>query len=147
MKFRNLSLIFFGLAITGCAGVDYVLENYRGVEPIRFEMTDDAYRIFEHPNRNTIMITPSLGTSAGVGAVRGFTFGAIDGLAPKPRFERAVRDYLDKTSRKHCEITDGYIVLDPQYEFKFRCRDSKHDKEPHSKFEAPNPNEWRPPDG
>lgn len=120
--------------LSGCAGVNYVLENYQGVTPVQVSASSDTYRIFEHPRINTLMVTPSIAISGGQGMVQGITLGAFSPRTPKPLFENAVRGYLDATSRKHCQITDGYVILDPQWEFRFTCTPAKAGKEPFTPF-------------
>lgn len=122
------------LTLGGCGGVNYVVDNYMGVTPIWVGTGDDTYRVYEHPRTNSVMITPSLAVSGGQGFVQGLTLGAVAPRAPKPLFERAVRVYLDGTSRKHCQIGDGYVVLDPQWEFRFSCSPAKGEKEPFTPF-------------
>jgi len=131
------ALILICALVAGCAGVGYILDNYSGVDPVSVFMPDDTYRVFEHRTDNRVMITPSLGAAGGAGFARGLTFGAINGVAPKPLFEAAVRNYLDKTSRQHCAITDGYILADPQYEFKFECKPAHGAKEPFTPYVRP----------
>lgn len=81
-----------------------------------------------------VMITPSLAASGGQGLMQGLTLGAVAPRAPKPLYERAVRTYLDATGRTHCQIGDGYVVLDPQWEFRFTCTPARREKEPFTPF-------------
>jgi len=84
-------------------------------------MDDDTYRIFEHPEGNKIMTTPSLGTAAGAGFVQGATLGLAQPLPHEQRHEAAARKHLDGTGRGHCRITSGYEIVRSQYEFTFDC--------------------------
>lgn len=119
---RFAAVMACGLMLGGCgAGVQYVVDNYRGVELKTFEVPDeDTYRVFDKPAENRLMITPSLGTAAAYGAVSGATFGAANVDGPKPIFERAALGYLASTGRT-CRMLDGYIVARPQWEFKYDC--------------------------
>lgn len=84
-------------------------------------MPDDTYRVFEHPNRDRIMTTPSLGKATGQGFVKGATLGMADVQTPEQLHEAAARKYLDETGRAECTITRGYLLMVPQYEFFFEC--------------------------
>lgn len=116
---KPLTILLFSLLIAGCAGMNYVLDNYSGVSPVEHVMVEDTYRIFDKPSQNRLMITPSLGSSVASGAAIGL-FGASETVGPKPVFSKAVLSYLKSTGRE-CKIIDGYVVLSPQWEFKYQC--------------------------
>lgn len=124
-KMRVVMLFVAAVTLPGCgAGVQYAIDEYSGISVVEYEVIDeDAYRIFDKPSANKLMITPSLGRAAGAGMLQGLTFGgadAMDTLGPKPKFEAAALGYLASTGRK-CRILDGYIVARPQWEFKYDC--------------------------
>lgn len=108
--------------LAGCgAGVNYILDEYRGTEMKSFEMPgEDTYRIFDKPHQNKLMITPSLGSAAGTGFTRGLTLGAVDPEAPKPVYERAALGYLESTGRR-CRALETYLLVKPQWEVKYDC--------------------------
>jgi hypothetical protein len=113
------------ICVAGCgAGVQYAIDEYSGIKPVEFEVLDeDMYRVFDKPAQNKLMITPSLARAMGAGALQGLTFGgadAMDTLGPKPKFEKAATGYLASTGRT-CRIVDGYLVVRPQWEFKYDC--------------------------
>lgn len=116
-----LVVVALGAALGGCSGASYVLERYNGIVPTSQPMPDDNYRIFDKSEEMRIMITPSFGASASQGFIRGATFFAADTDVPKPRYEEAVRTYLNNTGRSKCRITDGYVLIRPQWEFKYVC--------------------------
>jgi hypothetical protein len=121
---RFIALALAGPLLAGCAGANYVVQEY-GLSAVHtpHENADDRWRIFDKPEANKLMISPGLGTAAAIGTGRGLTFGAARGDVPKPLFERAVLGYLGSTGRR-CRIVDGYMVLDPQWEFKYDCSTS-----------------------
>jgi hypothetical protein len=110
--------------LCGCASANYVMSEYGGVQLKHFEMNDgQTYRVFDKPDANKLMITPSLDRAAGAGFVSGLTFGAVpaqDNLGPKPEYERASLAYLASTGRT-CRLIDGYVVIQGQWEFKYDC--------------------------
>jgi hypothetical protein len=66
------------------------------------------------------MITSSLSSAMGDGAIRGLTLGAVEATPAKPIFQRAAEEYLASTGRS-CSIIDAYLLIRPQWEFKYDC--------------------------
>ena len=119
MKEKLLSLAIC-TSLTAGASMSYVLEHYSGVEVQKIQMIDDEYRLFDKPLDGRIMVTSSIGAAVGQGAASGLTLGTLKTSPPKPRFQAAVESFLASTGRK-CEIIDGYLVIEPQWEFRYRC--------------------------
>lgn len=122
MPARGLKAVLMIGSVTlgGCAGASYAVNEYSGITPVSFDAGDDAYRIFDKPSANKLMITPSIGRAMAMGAGSGVTWGAADTSIPKPVYERAALGYLSSTGRQ-CRIVDGYSVIHPQWEFKYDC--------------------------
>lgn len=119
IRIRELSVLL-AISLTGCAGMDYAMKNYTGVPITRFKYDNDTYRIFDKPAENRLMITSSLGAAAGAGAVKGFTLGLSGPMTVESDFRRATKAYLDSTDRR-CTILEGSLVVQPQWEFTYRC--------------------------
>lgn len=110
------------LSLGACSGISYVLENYKGVEKQEIHVEgDDDYRIFDKPDAGRMMVTSSLSSAAGQGAVKGLFLGAVDASPPKPRFQKAAETFLTSTNRPNCRVTDGYLLVSPQWEFAYTC--------------------------
>jgi hypothetical protein len=124
MRVNGMAALGAALLLGGCASANYVMSEYGGVPLKHFEMGDgQTYRVFDKPDANKLMITPSLDRAAGAGFVSGLTFGAVptqDNLGPKPEYERASLAYLTSTGRT-CRLIDGYVVIQGQWEFKYDC--------------------------
>lgn len=109
--------------LTACGGkpggFSEALKYNHTVHHVR--MDDDTYRVFEHPDGNKLMTTPSLGKSAGAGFVQGATLGLAQTLPHEQRHEAAARKHLDNTGRETCRITSGYEIIKGQYEFTLDC--------------------------
>lgn len=133
---RRLSLIAL-LCLTGCGGgISYAMQNYGGITPVRFEYGEEArattggsagittgaphFRIFDKPGENRLMITPSLGAAAGQGFVTGLTFGIARPRTAEVIFRDVAVAYLASTGR-HCEALSTDLIIEPQYEVKYRC--------------------------
>lgn len=114
-------LIASALSLAGCAGMNYAMENYNGVKVEDVGMPDDTYRVFDKPTENRMMITPSVAAAAGIGFAGGASFGAVDGVAPRPRFEAAALQYLREVGRGECQVREFYLIVKPQYEIKYDC--------------------------
>jgi hypothetical protein len=107
--------------LSGCAGLNYAMENYKGVEVQNVEYQGHPWRVFDKPAENRMMVTPSIGRAMGLGAVSGITLGAASPDLPKPEIQGAAEAWLIKTGRT-CQITDGYVIANPQWEFKYTCQ-------------------------
>lgn len=125
MIVRGIALIgVASVMLVGCGGRPGGLQDamkYDARSLAHVKMTDDIYRVFEHPSRDRIMTTTSLGRAAGMGAVRGITLGIADVQTPEQMHEAAARRYLDLTSRRACTIKSGYELIQTQYEFIIDC--------------------------
>lgn len=122
---KTLALVALSAALlAGCGGRPGGLKDamsYDSKSLSHVRMGDDIYRVFEHPNRDRIMTTTSLGRAAGQGFIRGATLGMANVQTPEQRHEAAARRYLDLTSRGACEIKSGYELIQTQYEFMIEC--------------------------
>mgnify|MGYP003677271706 CR=1 FL=1 len=118
LKVRFFLFMFF-LFIGGCQSISTAMQYNSKVNLV--QMSDDKYRIFEHPKGDRIMTTSSLGKAVGQGVVQGATLGLASVKTPEQRHEAAARHYLDQTGRSSCQITKGYLLVEPQYEFFFVC--------------------------
>jgi hypothetical protein len=107
--------------LSGCATVNYVLQEYQGIPVAEVKMSDDTYRIFDKPTSGKLMATSSLASAAGQGFVRGLTLGAVPTDTPKPLFEAAALQFLEETGRRGCRILDAYLLARPQWEVKYDC--------------------------
>ena len=67
------------------------------------------------------MITPTLGKAAAIGAARGATFGLSSGGASPIEAFKAAANLFVKTRDESCEITNGALVINLQYEFFYTC--------------------------
>lgn len=119
---RASVLVAVSLTLAGCSGVSYVLENYKDIEVKEVLVEgDDTYRVFDKPAAGKMMVTSSLSAAAGQGAIKGLTLYAVDAAPPKPRFQKAAETYLVNTGREGCRILDGYLLINPQWEFVYDC--------------------------
>lgn len=118
MQTSRLAAALLALALAGCAGLSEILQ-YKDVSPVRMTDAGHVWRIFDKPLEHRLMITPTIGRAAGLGLGRGLT--GVDAI-PKPEFESAATAWLASTGR-NCTLIDGYVLAEPQWEFKYRCGD------------------------
>lgn len=117
---RQLALLA-ALALAGCGGISYAMNNYSDVEPQRFAAGGKSYRVFHKPAENRLMITPTIADAGAAGVIAGGTLGmAGDGLGPEAEFQAASQAFLD-ARQPGCKVTNGSRVLPTQYEFNFAC--------------------------
>ncbi|MGB2355680.1 MAG: hypothetical protein ACPH69_05845 [Planktomarina sp.] len=104
-----------GLSLLGgCSGMGYAIENYSGITPVKFYNSGQKFRIFDRPNENRLMITPSIGSAM----LEGATFGA--GATAEISYQQAAQAYLNSTGRD-CEVGDMKVVLQTQWETFYTC--------------------------
>ncbi len=87
----------------------------------QIETEDGMFRVFEHDGEDSLMTTPALGLVFGNSMVKGATLSLVDIRTPEKQHEMAARQHLDQTGREQCEIISGYLLFEPQYEFRFVC--------------------------
>ena len=110
----KITAILLPLALGACSGLGYIVETYGSVDAVTFQSQGMAWRIYDLPAANKVMVTPSVGRSAGQGLVLGAANNA------EQQFERAAIEWLAKTGR-NCEVGNGFILVNPQYEFPYTC--------------------------
>lgn len=122
---RDYALLALGLTVlAGCGGKPGGLQDamsYDSKSITHVKMSDDTYRVFDHPAGDRIMTTTSVGKAAQSGFVKGLTYGLADIQTPEGRHEAAARRYLDITGRSSCQIRNGYELVSYQYEFRIEC--------------------------
>ena len=108
------------LCLAGCAGFDEAVEvadEYAGTPVVQYENADGSWRIYDKADEGRLKIGPSLAgsLSAAFGGV--VTFAAL----PKDDYQGTVESWLASTGRM-CTVTDGYLLVSPQWEFRYSCR-------------------------
>jgi hypothetical protein len=104
----------------GCTGLDEAVDvsgQYSGTPVVRYDNDGGSWRISDKPNEGRLKIGPSLAGSFGAAFGRVVTFTPL----PKDEYQETVEDWLSSTGRR-CTVTDGYLLIDPQWEFKYACR-------------------------
>jgi len=118
---KKVMLLCSFFAVSACSGAGYAIENYGGVDVQRIQANGESWRIFDKPEEGRLMITPTLGRAASVGAVQGATLGMSDGgKDTMAEFESAADAYV-KSRNPDCAVTEGALVITPQYEFFYEC--------------------------
>jgi len=108
------------VVLSGCAGFDEAVEvsdQYAGTPVARYDDAGGSWRISDKPNEGRLKIGPSLAGSFSAAFGRTVTFTA----PPKDEYQDTVEGWLTSTGRS-CTVTDGYLLVDPQWEFKYSCR-------------------------
>jgi len=115
-----LTMATAGVATSGCASFSYITQAYNGVPVQQVSTQYDTFRVFDKPTENRMMITSSLASAAAQGFTGGLLLNPTATASPKPIFEEAALAYLKQTGR-NCKIMDGYLLVNPQWEFKYSC--------------------------
>ena len=114
------AILALALLLSACAYPQYVNDEYRYIPLINFSHDNRSYRIFDKPSANKLIITPSLTMAMSDTVIRNATFGRYANPTPRDVLEAAVSAYLTTNGRK-CQITDGSLIYDPQWEFAYTC--------------------------
>ena len=118
---KRITLGLSVLALAGCAGMNYAIENYAKVDVQQFAYEGATYRIFDKPEENRLMITPSIGEAFGGGAVQGLTLGLSGPMGgPEGRYQAVTQAFLAQRDAS-CKVTNGALVVQPQWEFFYEC--------------------------
>ena len=121
MRFNRIFAIIPLVLVTACSGLSYVIENYSSVEMQQFTYADETWRIFDKPNENKLMITPSMGSAMAGGAKTGLTLGLAGNQGdPENRFRTAAMMFV-KQKEGSCVIIEGKLLINPQYEYTYKC--------------------------
>lgn len=109
------------IALCACSGINYAMQNYSDTKPVAFHDGRTEWRVFDKPHEGRLMITSSMGDAVAGGAAQGFTLGLSGPVGgPEGNFQRGAQAWLDASGRD-CRITNGALVIAPQYEFFYTC--------------------------
>lgn len=117
---RTLTLAVTLVALGACAYPRYVNDDYRYIPLTTFAYNNQSYRIFDKPSAGKLIITPSLATAVSDSVIRNVTFDEYNNTTTRETLQAAVAAYLANQGRK-CEIKDGSLIYDPQWEFTYAC--------------------------
>jgi hypothetical protein len=108
------------LVLSGCVGFDEAVEisdGYAETPITEYENTGGSWRIADKTSENRLKIGPSLARSFSAAFGGSVTF--VD--LPREEYQAAVEGFLSSTGRT-CAITDGRLLVSPQWEFQYSCR-------------------------
>ena len=108
------------LSVGDCTGLDEAVDvsgQYSSTPVVRYDNEGGSWRISDKPNEGRLKIGPSLAGWFGAAFGRVVTFTPL----PKDEYQETVEGWLSSTGRR-CTVTDGYLLIDPQWEFKYACR-------------------------
>lgn len=114
------SILAVAAVVGGCSGVGYIVTAYSSVTPQDVTTAYDTFSVFDKPSEGRMMVTSSVGAAFGNGVVGGLTLNSTNAHPPKPIFQEAAEQFLARSGRQ-CKITDGYVLVNPQWEFKYDC--------------------------
>lgn len=104
-----------------CANTGYVISEYGKTKVVKYEAPEQTIRVFDIPEKQKMMVTPTLGKAAAMGAGSGATlFIWNPGMEVGP-MQKSAQHYLDSTGR-NVEITSGRLLMKPQWEFLYEPR-------------------------
>ena len=119
-KLKLVALVVAAGILTGCAGMQYAVNNYTGVKPVGWSHDGLSFLVYDKPDEDRMMITASIGTAAGMGLMQGLTLGIVDADFHRDKYRDAAVAWLTKQGRD-CEELDTVLIIKPQWEVKYKC--------------------------
>lgn len=113
-------LLAVAALLSGCASFSYITESYGNVTLVEVTTRYDTFRVFDKPTEGKLMITSSIGSALTTGFTGGLLLNPTATQTPKPIFQEGAEQFLAQTGRS-CRIVDGYLLVNPQWEFKYEC--------------------------
>ena len=121
---KALHLIFLAFAasfLSSCANMQYIVSEYGETKVVKHKAPEQTIRVFDLPEKQKMMVTPTIGRSAAIGAGAGATLGLWQpGSDPFP-LQKAAQHYLDSKNR-NADIISGKLLVKPQWEFRYQKR-------------------------
>lgn len=116
----RLIALAISLALTGCASFSYIAESYGNISLVEVTTRYDTFRVFDKPAEGKLMITSSLSSAMASGFAGGLLLNPTATQTPKPIFQEGAEQFLAQSGRS-CRIIDGYLLVNPQWEFRYEC--------------------------
>ncbi len=121
---KSILLLLIAAFCSGCAGQSYLLDNYSATAmPDTVSTSADNWWIFDKPAEGKMLVQRNPGSAAAQGFFGGLMLNPTVTAAPKPLYEQAAQAFIAKTGRS-CTIKDGYLIIEPSWEFKYECTGS-----------------------
>lgn len=95
------------ISLSACGTTDYI-----GTSPVAFAHDGRNYRVYDMPDENRLMITPSIGESA--------TYHLRKSSWAKPEllFSDAAQAFI---APRGCQVTNVKLLVSPQFEITYSC--------------------------
>jgi hypothetical protein len=114
-----VALAMMCLILTACAGFDEAVEisdEYAETPVAEYENQSGSWRIADKPTEGRLKIGPSLARSFSAAFGSPVTFTDM----PAQEYQAAVEGWLASSGRM-CRVTDGRLLVSPQWEFRYSC--------------------------
>jgi hypothetical protein len=113
------------LTQSACGTMGHIVSTYgafSNVERSEFDYQGETYRMFDRKDLSKVMITPSLGTAAANGFVRGATLYSVNLDNDEARYKSVAVAFLAKERMQEiCSVTESKLLITPQWEFVYLC--------------------------
>ena len=118
------SALIAAAALGGCATENHINSVYAVVPPYHLVTHEDTYRIYDRPDLQRVAISPGLETAAKAHLVDHLPFNLANfsgSRSPGSAYFHPLQQYFQQTGR-HCVLTNGYLLMTPQWEFVYECQ-------------------------
>ena len=120
MRLNPPIALAISLTFSGCAGFDEAVQisnEYAETPVVEYENNTGSWRIADKANEGRLRIGPSLAGSFSAAFGGTVTFADL----PREDYQDAVEGWLASSGR-NCMVTDGRLLVSPQWEFRYSCR-------------------------
>jgi hypothetical protein len=136
-----LTALIAAVALSGCATENHINSVYSIVPPYHLVAHGEKYEIYDRPDLRRLAISPSLKTAIKAHVVDNLPFDLANvrgSQSPGSAYYHPIQQYFLQTGRR-CELTNGYILMTPQWEFEYQCHPGRFG--PYAAYEPDEPYE------
>lgn len=98
----RFAIVGAALLVAACGSINYVRENYSGVQYVEYSPTgapDMLFFVYDKPTESRMLLLDRTGQAANAAFLSGATFGAIDASSPNAAFRQVAESWLNSQSR------------------------------------------------
>ena len=117
---RKLVGLAVAVLLSGCSGADYLVNNYASTQLNVISTAHDTWWVSDRPDRRKLLVERNPASAFAQGLIGGLLFNPTVAAAPKPLYQEAAEKFLKENGRS-CAIKDGYLVIEPSWEFSYEC--------------------------
>lgn len=116
-------IIVAALMLGGCAGSNYLVENYSGPALASYHFDYGRFNVWRHTAKNAFATQVFVGDAAAGGFIKGLTFGAATPFPPPVIHTQAADAIVAALVGRKCKVTRSNAVHETTIEHEYACDD------------------------